>query len=241
VYNLSIIIPIFNEQLRLKSCLTILKKFVEKKPKKKIEIIFVNDGSTDNSSELIRKFISKNNKICNFKYINYKKNIGKGYAIKMGVLNSIYTWILICDADMSVKPDQFDIWFKKKYINNKNTSYYGSRNHKNSKIKTLFIRRLLGSFFKILIRIIFRLDLADTQCGFKVFHKNYSYKIFKKISSNRFAFDIELTLLLKKNNISIKELPLKWEHRDGSKLNIFIDMPKMLFDILIIKLKNKVN
>lgn len=92
-----------------------------------------------------------------------------------------------------------------------------------------------------MIRIIFRLDLADTQCGFKVFHKNYSYKIFKKISSNRFAFDIELTLLLKKNNISIKELPLKWEHRDGSKLNIFIDMPKMLFDILIIKLKNKVN
>ena len=142
---------------------------------------------------------------------------------------------------MSVKLDQFDIWFKKKIINDKNTAYYGSRNHKDSKIKTLFIRRFLGSFFKILIRIIFRLDLEDTQCGFKVFNKNYSYKIFKKISSNRFAFDIELTLLLKKNKILIKELPLKWEHKDGSKLNIFIDMPKMLFDILIIKLKNKVN
>ena len=241
MYNLSIIIPIFNEQLRLKSCLTVLKKFVEKKSKKKIEIIFVNDGSTDNSSKLIHKFISKNKKICNFKYINYKKNIGKGYAIRRGVLNSSYTWILICDADMSVKLDQFDIWFKKKIINDKNTAYYGSRNHKDSKIKTLFIRRFLGSFFKILIRIIFRLDLEDTQCGFKVFNKNYSYKIFKKISSNRFAFDIELTLLLKKNKILIKELPLKWEHKDGSKLNIFIDMPKMLFDILIIKLKNKVN
>jgi dolichyl-phosphate beta-glucosyltransferase len=241
VYNLSIIIPIFNEQLRLKSCLTILKKFVEKKSKKKIEIIFVNDGSTDKSGELINEFINKNKKVCRLKYINYKKNVGKGYAIKKGVLNSNNSWILICDADMSVKPYQFEVWFKKNKIINKNTAYYGSRSHKNSRIKTLFIRRLLGIFFKILIKTIFKIDLKDTQCGFKVFNKNYAHKIFKKLNSNRFAFDIELTLLLKKNKISIKELPLKWEHKDGSKLNIFVDMPKMFFDILIIKLKNKTN
>jgi dolichyl-phosphate beta-glucosyltransferase len=241
VYDLSIIIPIFNEQHRLESCFVILKKFIEKKSKKKIEIVFVNDGSTDKSGDLINKFINKNKKICKFKYINYKKNIGKGYAIKKGVLSSSNSWILICDADMSVKPDQFDIWFKKNNIINKNTAYYGSRNHKNSKIKTLFIRRFLGLFFKILIRITFNLNLKDTQCGFKAFNKNYAYKIFKKLTSNRFAFDIELTLLLKKNKILIKELPLKWEHRDGSKLNIFIDMPKMFFDILSIKIKNNIN
>ncbi len=241
MYDLSIIIPIFNEQHRLESCFVILKKFIEKKSKKKIEIVFVNDGSTDKSGDLINKFINKNKKICKFKYINYKKNIGKGYAIKKGVLSSCNSWILICDADMSVKPDQFDIWFKKNNIINKNTAYYGSRNHKNSKIKTLFIRRFLGLFFKILIRITFNLNLKDTQCGFKAFNKNYAYKIFKKLTSNRFAFDIELTLLLKKNKILIKELPLKWEHRDGSKLNIFIDMPKMFFDILSIKIKNNIN
>ncbi len=241
MYDLSIIIPIFNEQHRLESCFVILKKFIEKKSKKKIEIVFVNDGSTDKSGDLINKFINKNKKICKFKYINYKKNIGKGYAIKKGVLSSSNSWILICDADMSVKPDQFDIWFKKNNIINKNTAYYGSRNHKNSKIKTLFIRRFLGLFFKILIRITFNLNLKDTQCGFKAFNKNYAYKIFKKLTSNRFAFDIELTLLLKKNKILIKELPLKWEHRDGSKLNIFIDMPKMFFDILSIKIKNNIN
>ncbi len=241
MYDLSIIIPIFNEQHRLESCFVILKKFIEKKSKKKIEIVFVNDGSTDKSGDLINKFINKNKKICKFKYINYKKNIGKGYAIKKGVLSSSNSWILICDADMSVKPDQFDIWFKKNNIINKNTAYYGSRNHKNSKIKALFIRRFLGLFFKILIRITFNLNLKDTQCGFKAFNKNYAYKIFKKLTSNRFAFDIELTLLLKKNKILIKELPLKWEHRDGSKLNIFIDMPKMFFDILSIKIKNNIN
>jgi dolichyl-phosphate beta-glucosyltransferase len=241
VYDLSIIIPIFNEELRLKSCFSILKKFVEKKSKNKIEIVFVNDGSSDKSGDLINKFINKNKKICKFKYINYKKNIGKGYAVKKGILSSKNSWILICDADMSVKPEQFDIWFKKNNIINKNTAYYGSRNHKNSKIKTLFIRRLLGLFFKILIRITFDLNLKDTQCGFKAFNKIYAHKIFKKLNSDGFAFDIELTLLLKKNKILIKELPLKWEHKDGSKLNIFIDMPKMFFDILNIKIKNILN
>jgi len=241
MYNLSIVIPIFNEQDRLKSCLTILKKFIKKKSKKKIEIIFVNDGSTDNSVKIINKFIYENKKICKFKLINYKKNIGKGYAIKKGVLNSNNSWILICDADMSVKPDQFDIWFKRNNITNKNTAYYGSRNHKNSIIKASFIRKFLGLFFKILIRIIFKINLQDTQCGFKVFNKNYTYKIFKKLNSNRFAFDIELTLLLTKNKILIKELPLRWNHREGSKLNIFLDIPKMFFDILTIKIRNEDN
>ena len=105
MYDLSIIIPIFNEELRLKSCFSILKKFVEKKSKNKIEIVFVNDGSSDKSGDLINKFINKNKKIFKFKYINYKKNIGKGYAVKKGILSSKNSWILICDADMSVKPE----------------------------------------------------------------------------------------------------------------------------------------
>ena len=64
------------------------------------------------------------------------------------------------------------------------------------------------------------IKLKDSQCGFKVFHKSYALKIFKKISSYRFAFDVELIILLKKFKIGIIELPLKWVHQSGSKLNI---------------------
>ena len=239
MYKLSLIIPIFNEEQRLRSSLNIIKKFFQKKIKKNIEVIFVNDGSTDNSKIIIDKFISKNKKSCQFKFINYKKNIGKGYAIKKGVLNSKNSWILICDADMSVNPNQFDTWFKEKKITNKYAAYYGSRNHKKSIIKTSFIRKFLGLFFKLLIKAVFSIDLKDTQCGFKVFNKNYAYKIFKNLQSHRFAFDVELTLLLKNSNILIKELPLMWNHKDGSKLNIFLDIPKMFLDILFIKIKEK--
>ena len=85
---------------------------------------------------------------------------------------------------------------------------------------------------------MFNIKLKDSQCGFKVFHKNYALKVFKKISSFRFAFDIELVILLKKSKIKIIELPLKWVHQNGSKLNLLYDMPKMIYDIFIIRFKN---
>ena len=223
MYSLSIIIPLYNEEKRLTKSLKKLEKFILQNKKNKIEIIFVSDGSTDLTTQIIKQFIKKNKKNLKSYLIEYKKNVGKGYAVKKGILKSKKDWVLICDADMSVKPDQFDIWFKKKNINNKNVAYYGSRNHKNSKIKTLFIRRLLGSFFKILIRILFKLDLKDTQCGFKLYNKKYIKKIFNSLTENGFAHDIELIFLLKREGVKIKELPVEWKHNDGSKLNIYLE------------------
>ena len=95
----------------------------------------------------------------------------------------------------------------------------------------------MGFFFKKLIRYLFNIKLSDTQCGFKVFHRSYSKKIFKKITSYRFTFDVELTLLLKNQNIVIKELPLKWSHKEGSKLSLLWDVPRMFIDIILIRLR----
>ena len=141
MYKLSIIIPLFNEQHRLSYNLTILEKFLKKKSKKDIEIIFVNDGSYDSTNKIIKNFIHKNKKNCKFRYISYKNNIGKGFAVKKGILASKNYWILVCDADMSVSPKQFDIWFKNNLIQKKDEAYFGSRVHKQSNIKALFVRK----------------------------------------------------------------------------------------------------
>ena len=238
MYNLSIVIPLYNEEKRLTKSLISLEKFIKKKPKKKIEIIFVSDGSTDSTNKIINLFIRRNKKILKSFLIKYTKNVGKGYAIKKGILKSKNNWILICDADMSVNPNQFNIWYNKKKIIDKNKAYFGSRRHQKSKVKSSIIRKLLGLVFILFIRILLNIKLKDSQCGFKVFHRSYALKVFKKISSFRFAFDIELTILLSKFKIDITELPLKWVHRDGSKLSLFHDMPKMIYDILIIRFKN---
>ncbi len=233
--NLSLIIPLYNEEKRLNVSLEIIKKFLSKK--RNSEVVFVNDGSNDKSDKIIKNFISKSKKKKSINYINYKKNIGKGYAIKKGVLKSKKKWILICDLDMSVKPDQVDIWGGKKFILKNKVAYFASRKHYSSEIKSSIVRRLLGFFFNMIIYFLFDINIKDTQCGFKLFNKSYAKSVFKKISSYRFSFDVELVLLLNEKKIEIKELPTKWVHKPGSKLNIFYDMPLMLFDILKIRFR----
>ncbi len=238
MYSLSIVFPIFNEEIRLKKTLPILIKFLKKNKKKNIEIIFVNDGSFDSTHLIIKNFINLYSKSYNLKLIGYKKNMGKGYAIKTGILKARNDWTLICDIDFSVHPNQLLIWKKNGLITQNNVAYFGSREHKNSRIKTSKLRVALGYFFKKFIKLLFGIKLSDTQCGFKIFNKSYSKKIFKKISSYRYTFDVEITLLLEKNGIEIQELPLKWSHKDGSKISLFKDIPIMIFDLIMIKIKN---
>jgi len=237
VYKLSIIIPLFNEQHRLSYNLTILEKFLKKKSKKDIEIIFVNDGSYDNTNEIIKNFIHKNKKNCKFRYISYKNNIGKGFAVKKGILASKNYWILVCDADMSVSPKQFDVWFKNNLIQKKDEAYFGSRVHKQSNVKALFVRKIIGFLFNILLSLLFNIKSSDTQCGFKVFNSNYIKKIFRELKCNGYAYDVEIALLLKKNHIKIIELPLKWKHQKGSKVNLIKDSIKIFFDLIILKVR----
>ncbi len=234
--NISLIIPLYNEEKRLKNSFKVIKNFLFKK--KNTEVIFVNDGSNDKSAKIIKNFIRKFHKKKLIKYISYKKNIGKGYAIKKGVLKSKKKWILICDLDMSVKPDQINNWNKKKFIKSNKEAYFASRKHSLSKIQTSIIREFLGKIFNLIIYNLLNIDIRDTQCGFKLFNKNYAKFIFRKITSYRFSFDVELVLLLKKNDINIIELPVSWIHKSGSKLSIFYDMPLMFYDILKIKFKN---
>ena len=132
IKSISIILPVYNEQLRLKSAFSNIFNFL-KKGNFKTEIIFVDDGSTDNSFIMINNFIkkyqkkiSKKNKIKIIKSIN---NLGKGSALKLGVNNAKFDWILTADIDMSVSLFQINIWLQKKLINKEHFVYIASRTH----------------------------------------------------------------------------------------------------------------
>jgi len=236
----SIVIPLYNEELRLNYCFKVLKRFFKKRGKSIFEIIFVNDGSTDQSRIKILKFIKKNKKKLfniKIKLVSYSKNMGKGYAVKKGILESKSKWILICDLDMSVLPEQYLIWKRKKLIKSKNCAYIASRKHRNSKIKSQFVRRRFGNILNSILLIFFNLKISDTQCGFKVFHSKYIKKIFNNIKCYDYAFDVETILRLNKNNIKIIELPVLWIHRPGSKVNLIKDSIKFFLDLLILKFR----
>ena len=234
----SIILPLYNEEIRLDYCFEIIEKFLKKNRKIFFEIIFVNDGSTDQSKNKILQFI-KQNKKKNFntkiKLISYTENVGKGFAIKKGIYISKSKWILTCDLDMSVLPGQYLTWKKRKLIKDTNCAYIASRTHKNSKVESKFIRRGFCGILNLILFNFFSLEISDTQCGFKVFHSRYIKKIFKKLKCYTYAFDVETILLLNNNNIKIIELPISWVHRSGSKVHLIKDSVKFFLDLLILK------
>ena len=240
IKSLSIIVPFYNEELRLKESFNHILNFIKKKPAFKIEIIFVDDGSNDNSYELINRFIKnsrKNNKI-KFKIIKSKKNLGKGSALKLGIKKAKYDWILTTDIDMSVSLFQFTNWINQKLINEKFFVYFGSRKHEKSIVKKKKIRNILGSIMRFLILTILNIKIKDTQCGYKLYKKRIGKLIFSKLKTFDFNHDLVIILLLKAKNIKIKELPVKWIHKNNSSLNIFWDPIKMFLGIFLLKFRN---
>ena len=124
INSLSIIFPIFNESQRLHLTIQDIKKFNEKKRIKKLEYIFVDDGSKDNSLQILAAFIKKNKKSnINYKVLKIKNNTGKGNALKNGVKFCKNDWILTLDSDISVSISQINHWKKKKFLGKKNTIF----------------------------------------------------------------------------------------------------------------------
>ena len=121
--SVSLVIPLYNEELRLDYCFSVVEKFSRKKGKLFLEIIFVNDGSTDTSKEKILNFLNKSKKKffnTKIKLISHKKNMGKGYAVKRGLLSQRCEWIITSNLNIPFLPDQFLIGLKKNLLKIKN-------------------------------------------------------------------------------------------------------------------------
>ena len=239
IKTLSVILPLYNEEKRLNNLFIKINQF-KFLDKNKIEFIFVDDGSNDNSYLLIKNFINRNKKKIDLKLISYKSNKGKGFALKKGVAKAKHDWIITVDIDLSVRLEQIKIWLKKNLISKKLRVYFGSRLINGSKVKAKKNRRFIGFIFNIILRKILNSDLLnikDTQCGYKLYEKNIAKKIFKRLTENGYIHDVEILILLKKSKILVKELPVEWCHKHGSKINLFIDSLVMLKNLFILKKK----
>ena len=231
IKSISIIYPVYNEETRLDRVFSDINKFDLNHKYIKKEYIFVNDGSTDKSLSLIKKKIKKNKKI---KVISYKKNMGKGYALKQGVNKAKSNWILTSDSDCSVSNFQLISWIKKKYINRNCNIYFGSRNHYSSVVKKKVERKIIGIIFKIIIKFLFKITLSDTQCGFKLYKSKTAKKLFKGIVTNGYMHDIEICLIAKRMKLKIHDLPVNWMHRKNGKINFFKDFFLIMHNLLSI-------
>ena len=234
INSLSIIFPLYNEAKRLHYTFKDIEKFEKKKIIKNVEYIFVNDGSNDDSKKIIYNYLKlkKSNK---FKVINIKKNKGKGNALKKGIINSKKNWILTLDTDISVSILQLNEWIKKNYLNRKVQIYFGSRNLNNSKVEFKLHRKILGIIFSFILKLLLKINIKDTQCGFKLYENKIAKFLFKTIKDDGFVHDVEIALLSKKYNFKLKELPVKWSHKKDSKINLFTDTIEMFYKLIVIR------
>lgn len=230
---LSVIIPAYNEEKRLPKTLEEIDKYLRKQDYD-YEILVVDDGSKDKTVEVTKGLISK---IKNLIVTGYKKNRGKGYAVRFGMLEAKGDYRLFTDADNSTSIDHVEkIWpeFKKGF-----DIIIGSRDIKGAVLDPPqpWIRKLiLGEGFKLYRKIIIGLwGIEDTQCGFKCFTKKATEKIFQRCRINRFAFDPEFLAIAKKLGYKIKEIPIYWKNDPESKVK-FKSIIKMALDLIKIRL-----
>lgn len=238
--KISIVIPAFNEENRLEATIEALQlEFSKQDPNYyDYEIIIADDGSKDNTPQIIEQLKIKYNFIKSIKLI---KNMGKGKALSYGVMMAEGDFIIIYDADAATPPS-----YIKKFIsilNKENLDIIiGSRelgHRQGFNVSYSPIRRVMGRIYAFFTSFVVE-GYLDTQCGFKIFRKEIAHHLFSLLRQKGYVWDVELLMLAKYFSYKVKELPIDWHHKPGSKVNILSDSLKMLFHLFQIWLrKNK--
>jgi len=223
----SVIVPAYNESKRIAPFLKILVDFLKNGD---YELIVVDDGSSDNTIEVVKKIVVSFKRL---KIISYKPNMGKGHAVKTGVLAAKGEYIIFIDADGSIQPNEI---LKMEKMLNLYDVVVGDRSSVLSKIKQPAVRKILGVVFNNYMETLFNVNVTDFLCGFKGFKKHAAHKLFKDLISPRWIFDVEIFYRARKNRYSIHKLPIKWVHKPDTKIKS-LDPLKMFFEALVLRLR----
>lgn len=220
--TISIVIPAYNEEKRIGLTLDSILSYISKN-NDIIEILIVLNNCTDDTIGIVRKYNLIDNR---FKYIDLglikNKKVGntKGYAIKVGLKESIGDYVLFMDADNSTDISELDKFLP--ILENGYDCVIGSRYLPDSivNIKQSIFRIFASRVGNLLIRLLILQNIKDTQCGFKIFKREVINKIFYELKINGFSFDIEILYLIKKYGFSIKEIGICWKNMNRSTVTL---------------------
>ena len=214
--KLTVLIPVFNEESTIGK---VLRNLIKIRCPYNLEIIVVNDGSTDNSLTEIKKI--KSSKI---RVRSNNKNYGKGSAIKSGLIYALGDFILIQDADMEYNPNEINNLLRpiinKKPEESASLAVYGSRFlHNQATIPKVYY--LGNRFLTMLTNLIYGVNLTDMETGYKLIPAVFFKR--NKIRSDHFDIEPEITAKLLKNGFKIIEVPISYRgrsHLAGKKLTL---------------------
>lgn len=216
--SISIVIPAYNEQVRLPETIRRIEYYMGVLNPAFHELLIVNDGSTDGTEEAIREFSEMNPCI---RVLANPGNKGKGYSVRHGMLEARGEWVLFTDADLSTPIEELEkLWCAA--ARERKEIAIGSRALDRSLIGVHQpgMREVAGRFFNRVMRMTIGLPISDTQCGFKLFRSDVARQVFSRQRLERFGFDVEVLFIARRLGYRIAEVPVVWNHAEGSKVGM---------------------
>jgi len=228
--DLSIVIPAFNEELRLPETLSLISSYV-RGSERETEVIVVDDGSTDRTADVAKSFRTE---IRRLRVVANGMNHGKGYSVRHGMMEASGRIVLFTDADLSAPIEEADKLLAA--LANHDVAI-GSRalNRSLISVHQSAFREYAGMIFNLIVRAILRLPFVDTQCGFKAFRREPCRIIFQQQRIERFGFDPELLYLARHHGLRSAEIPVRWAHSPATKVSMLRDSVQMFLDVFIIR------
>ena len=232
----SLVIPAFNEAHRIGQTLIEALRYLQSMSDGS-EVIVVDDGSTDGTSDVVREVFTSAGTL-ETRLIQQSPNHGKGAAVRAGLLAATRPIGLFSDADLStpieeapkllepIVAGELDVAFGSRALNR---GLIGNRQ--------AWHREQAGRVFNLVVRAATGLPFWDTQCGFKAFRLDAFRPILESAKSNGFSFDVELLYLAYKANLRMREIPVRWDHHEGSKVHFLHDSLHMLQEVVAFRLQ----
>jgi dolichyl-phosphate beta-glucosyltransferase len=233
--EISLIIPAYNEEDRIGLSLRQIADFANGYPRD-IEVLTVDDGSSDKTAEIVARFVEENSLGAEFSLLLCEKNSGKGHAVRRGFAKARGRYVLFSDTDLSAPIEQIPLLVEA--LEGGADVAIASRRLPESEVVGLpFRRALMGRFFAWISRCVVLPGYTDTQCGFKAYRAEAAKALAERQSIDGYTFDVEHLLWARRLGLKVAEVPVRWVYTEGSKINSFFDSFKMLRDLLVLRRK----
>jgi dolichyl-phosphate beta-glucosyltransferase len=232
--SISIIVPAYNEAVRLGKSLGTILDYLNDQGQES-ELIVVDDGSSDDTTSVAERSLARAGRVSTL-VIPVRPNRGKGHAVRAGLLAATAPIALFTDADLStpiteipklvgpIESGEYDLTFGSRALDR---SLIG--------VHQPWRREQGGRIINLIVRLATGLPFWDTQCGFKSFRMSVCRPLAEAATIERFGFDVEYLYVAHLAGLRLREIPVRWDHNEGSKLSVWRDTPRLLGEIRTIR------